>query len=82
MKYSMIFPALVITLALTACDMRPTPVVVTTPGPAGATGATGAKGSTGSTGSTGDTGATGSTGDTGARGKTGGDTTVVVVPAK
>lgn len=60
-------------------------------GPAGATGATGsagdtgATGSTGSTGSTGYTGATGSTGDTGAtgeRGKTGGDTVVVVPPAK
>lgn len=94
MKYSMVFSALVMALALSACD-RPTvvtPAAVVTvpvPGPAGATGATGSTGETGSTGSTGatgytgDTGATGSTGETGAqgqRGKTGGDT-VVIVPA-
>jgi hypothetical protein len=85
MKYSIIVPALAFALALTACDMRPAPVVVQTPGPAGATGATGATGSTGSagyTGAKGSTGETGATGDTGAQGKTGGDTTVVVVPAK
>ncbi len=91
MKYSMMFSAVVMALALGACD-RPTVVtpaaVVTVPvpgpaGPTGATGSTGSTGDTGATGSTGGTGATGSTGDTGAqgqRGRTGGDT-VVVVPA-
>ncbi len=94
MKYSIVFSAAVMALALSACD-RPTVVttpaaVVAVPGPACATGATGSTGSTGApgcpgaTGSTGYTGATGSTGDTGAtgeRGKTGGDT-VVIVPGK
>lgn len=95
MKYSIVFSAALVALALTACD-RPatvvTPAVVSVPtpvpGPAGATGATGATGSTGSTGSTGytgATGATGSTGDTGAEGQKGktGDTLVIVpAPAK
>lgn len=92
MKFSIVFSALVMALALSACD-RPTVVtptaVVTVPvpgpaGPTGATGATGYTGATGSTGSTGYTGATGAPGDTGAtgeRGKTGGDT-VVIVPAQ
>ena len=89
MKYSIVFSAVLMALALSACD-RPTTVVtppavitVPVPGPAGPTGATGATGYTGATGSTGDAGATGTTGDTGAtgeRGKTGGDT-VVIVPA-
>ena len=83
MKYSIMVSAVVMALALSACD-RPTTVVtppaavVTVPGPAGATGATG---STGSTGSTGATGSPGDTGATGERGKTGGDT-VVIVPGK
>lgn len=95
MKYSIVFSAALVALALTACD-RPatvvTPAVVSVPtpvpGPAGATGATGAAGSAGSTGSTGytgATGATGSTGDTGAEGQKGktGDTLVIVpAPAK
>lgn len=95
MKYSIVFSAALVALALTACD-RPatvvTPAVVSVPtpvpGPAGATGATGATGSAGSTGSTGytgATGATGSTGDTGAEGQKGktGDTLVIVpAPAK
>jgi hypothetical protein len=89
MKYSMLFSAVLIALALSACE-RPTivtPSVVTNvpvPGPTGATGATGSTGSTGATGYTGATGSTGSTGDTGAtgeRGKTGGDT-VVIVPQR
>ncbi len=76
MKYSIIFSAVLMSAALTACD-RPTivtpPAVVNVPvpGPAGATGATGATGSMGNTGST---------GATGEQGKTGGDT-VVIVPA-
>ena len=79
MKYSIVFSAAVMALALSACD-RPTVVttpaaVVAVPGPACATGATGSTGYTGATGSTGDTGATGE------RGKTGGDT-VVIVPGK
>jgi hypothetical protein len=91
MKYTIVFSAVLMALALSACD-RPTvvtpPAVVTVPvpgpaGPTGATGSTGSTGDTGATGSSGNTGATGSTGDTGAqgqRGKTGGDT-VVIVPA-
>ncbi len=94
MKYSMVFSAVLMALALSACD-RPTvvtPAAVVTvpvPRPAGPTGATGSTGSTGATGysevtgSTGYTGATGSTGNTGVqgqRGRTGGDT-VIVVPA-
>lgn len=74
MKYSMVFSAALMVVALSACDMRSPaapPVVVTSPGPAGPAGATGATGSTGSTGSTGYTGAAGSTGDTGAKGTTG-----------
>jgi hypothetical protein len=94
MKYSMLFPVVVVALGLSACEravvVTPAPVVTNVPvpgpaGPAGATGSTGSTGYTGAQGSTGSTGATGSTGDTGAtgeRGKTGGDTTVVVVPAK
>lgn len=82
MKYSIVVSAVVMALALSACD-RPTVVTpaavvavpVPVPGPAGPTGATG------STGSTGATGYTGATGDTGATGKTGGDT-VVIVPGK
>ena len=96
MKYSIAVSAVLMALSLSACDrpsvVAPTAVVtVPVPGPAGPTGATGATGTagdtgaTGSTGSTGYTGATGSTGDTGAtgeRGKTGGDTVVIVPPAK
>jgi hypothetical protein len=84
MKVSIAFSAVLLALALSACE-RPT-TVVTAPGPAGATGATGAAGSTGNTGSTGGTGATGSTGaqgdtgEKGAKGRTG--DTVVIVPSK
>jgi hypothetical protein len=89
MKTSMLFSAVLMALALSACDWRPavvTPTVVTVPvpGPAGPTGATGATGSTGDAGAKGGTGATGSAGETGAtgdRGKTGGGT-VVIVPGK
>jgi len=79
MKYSIMFSAVLMALALSACD-RPTVVTPATvvnvpvPGPAGPTGAsgtTGTAGSTGDTGATGYTGATGSTGDTGATGYTG-----------
>jgi len=89
MKYSIVFSAVLMALALSACDWRPsaaTPVVVTVPvpGPAGPTGATGSTGDTGARGITGNTGATGNTGDTGATGDTGktGGGTVVIVPAK
>jgi len=57
---------------LAACDRQPVtvnvPTPVAVPGPAGATGATGS------------TGSTGATGDAGATGRTGGNTTVIVVP--
>lgn len=90
MNYSIVLSAALVTLGLSACD-RPaavvTPQVVTVPvpGPAGPTGATGSMGSTGSVGSTGATGSTGTTGDTGMtgqRGATGGDTVVIVPPAR
>ena len=90
MKYSIAVSAVLMALSLSACDrpsvVAPTAVVtVPVPGPAGPAGATGAAGDTGATGSTGSTGATGYTGDTGAtgeRGKTGGDTVVIIPPAK
>lgn len=85
MKLSTMFSAVLIALALVACERTTvsTPAVVAVPvpgptvtvpgpaGPAGATGASGATGSTGATGYTGDTGATGSTGNTGNTGSTG-----------
>jgi len=85
MKLSTMFAAVLMALALIACERTTvsTPAViavpvpgptVSVPGPAGPTGATGAQGSTGSTGATGytgDTGATGSTGSTGSTGATG-----------
>ena len=64
MKYSKLFAATLMTLALSACY---------TTGPAGPQGATG------NTGATGGAGATGNTGATGARGATT-DGPVVVVP--
>lgn len=83
MKFSIIFSAALMALALSACD-RPavvTPAVVSVPTPvSGPAGPTGATGSTGSMGSTGSTGATGDTGADGQRGKTGGDTVVIVPP--
>lgn len=87
MKYPAILSAVLVAIALSACERPAAVVTVPVPGPAGATGATGstgATGDTGATGNTGTTGATGNTGDTGAtgdRGKTGGGT-VVIVPAK
>ena len=73
MKLSTLTLALLLPLALVACEKStpPAPVVIGVPGPAGATGATGNTGNTGNTGSAGTTGSTGSTGDTGARGTTG-----------
>jgi hypothetical protein len=76
MKYSRLFVAGVVALALGGCFTLPEGPA----GPQGATGNTGATGYTGATGNTGRTGATGSTGDTGAVGDTGG--TVVIVPAR
>jgi len=73
MKYSIVFTAVLMSLALSACD-RPTvvtPAAVVTvpvPGPAGPTGATGSTGATGYTGATGSTGSTGYTGATGSAG--------------
>ena len=88
MKYSIIFAAVLVALATSACEkptvVTPNVVTVPVPGPAGPTGATGAGGLTGSTGSSGlagPTGATGATGATGEPGKTGGDTVVVIPPA-
>ena len=83
MKYAIIVPLVLMSVALVACD-RPvvtqpaTVITVPVPGPAGPAGPTGA---TGSGGATGDTGASGYTGATGAKGNTG-DTVVIVPPAK
>jgi hypothetical protein len=76
MKITLLLATLFATLGLGACNpaSAPTPVVVTTPGPAGATGATGNSGATGATGydgAKGDTGRTGKPGDT-----------IVVVPVQ
>ena len=82
MKLSTMFAAVLMALALIACERTTvsTPAVVavpvpgptvSVPGPAGPTGATGAQGSTGSTGATGYTGDTGATGNTGSTGATG-----------
>ena len=94
MNRSILIPALLATLSLAACDkptvvnVPATPVAV--PGPAGPAGATGSQGETGYQGDTGRQGATGVQGETGyqgndgsqgATGKTGGDTTVIVVPS-
>jgi hypothetical protein len=89
MKLALLLTAVLSTLALAACDREP--VVVNTPpatvavpgpaGPAGETGATGAQGSTGNTGNAGDTGSAGAQGEAGEKGRTGGDTSVIVVPA-
>lgn len=70
MKLSTLTLALLLPLALVACERSapPAPVVIGVPGPAGAPGATG---NTGNTGNTGSAGSTGSTGETGARGTTG-----------
>ena len=89
MKLALLLTAALSTLALTACDrepvvVNPPPATVVVPGPAGPageTGATGAQGSTGSTGTAGDTGSAGAQGETGEKGRTGGDTSVIVVPA-
>lgn len=84
MKYSVVFSALLMALALSACDkpavVTPTVVTVPVPGPAGPTGATGSTGQTGTTGEAGSAGEKGNAGATGEAGKTGGDT-IVVVPA-
>lgn len=95
MKYSIVFSVALMALVLSACNkpavVAPAEVTIAVPGPAGPTGVTGATGSTGdtgvtgSTGSTGNAGSTGSKGDTGAtgsNGKAGGDTVVVVPPAR
>jgi len=70
MKNSTLILALLATLALAACDRKPTVVnvpatPVAVPGPAGPQGATGSEGATGSTGAT---------------GKSGDGTTVIVMP--
>lgn len=91
MKLSTLTLALLLPLALVACDRSapPAPVVIAVPGPAGATGATGATGSTGNTGNTGSTGDTGAKGNTGSQGfegakgntgTSGAGTTVIIVP--
>ena len=90
MKHTLLISAMLAALSLVACEratvinVPPTPVAV--PGPAGATGATGATGSQGATGSAGDQGIQGNQGNQGndgtkgVAGKTGGSTTVIVMP--
>jgi len=77
--------------ALAACEPKVVnvPVPVATPGPAGPTGATGSQGNDGSTGAKGNQGNDGTTGATGMqgndgvqgdKGRTGGNTTLIIVP--
>jgi Collagen triple helix repeat (20 copies) len=96
MKYAVIVAGALSVLVLGACEQpsnvapeAPAAVVlVPVPGPAGRQGEEGKVGATGSTGMVGSPGMTGSpgmmgtAGEKGEQGKTGGDTTVVVVPAK
>jgi hypothetical protein len=88
MKYSIVLPAVLMALTLSACNKPAAvtpPAVAAVPGPAGPAGATGNTGAQGITGDTGATGTTGNTGLTGDRGKTGdratpGSDTLIVVP--
>jgi Collagen triple helix repeat (20 copies) len=94
MKYSFVVAGVLSVLVLGACQREsvvadPAAVVmVPVPGPAGPQGAEGKTGTMGATGMVGSPGMTGSPGMMGPdgvqgeQGKTGGDTTVVVVPAK
>lgn len=96
MKYSFVVASVLSVLVLGACQREsvvadPAPaavVMVPVPGPAGPQGAEGKTGTMGATGMVGSPGMTGSPGMMGPdglkgeQGKTGGDTTVVVVPAK
>ena len=97
MKYSVAVAVGLSVLVLGACE-RPSNVsapaavvMVPVPGPAGPPGEEGKAGTMGPSGMTGSTGMTGSPGmmgtegqqgEKGEQGKTGGDTTIVVVPAK
>ena len=97
MKYSVAGAVGLSVLVLGACE-RPSNVsapaavvMVPVPGPAGPPGEEGKAGTMGPSGMTGSTGMTGSPGmmgtegqqgEKGEQGKTGGDTTIVVVPAK
>ena len=87
MKHTLLISAMLAALSLVACEratvinVPPTPVAV--PGPAGATGATGSQGATGSAGDQGIQGNQGNQGNDGTKGvagKTGGSTTVIVMP--
>lgn len=96
MKYSVVVAVGLSVLALGACEQpspvstpaAPAVVMVPVPGPAGPQGEAGRTGTMGPSGTPGSPGVTGSTGmmgiegEKGEQGKTGGDTTVVVVPAK
>jgi len=80
------------TLAACQPEVVNVPVPVATPGPAGPTGATGSQGNDGSTGAKGNQGNQGNDGNTGAtgmqgndgmqgdKGRTGGNTTLIIVP--
>jgi hypothetical protein len=78
MKHTLLISAVLATLSLVACEKSTTvnvpPTPSTVPGPAGPTGATGA------TGDQGNQGNQGNDGTQGTAGKTGGATTVIVVP--
>ena len=94
MKYSVAVAVGLSVLVLGACERPsnvsapPAVVMVPVPGPAGPQGAEGKAGTMGATGMVGAPGMTGAPGMMGPdgvqgeQGKTGGDTTVVVVPAK
>lgn len=96
MNYSVVVAVVLSVLALGACERAsnvsaPAPAVgmmAPVPGPngpqgdAGQAGMTGPTGMVGSPGMTGSPGMMGAEGEKGEQGKTGGETTVVVVPAK
>lgn len=79
MNRSLMIPALIAALSLTACDQKPT-VVNVPAGPPGPAGAKGAPGVEGVQGSQGETGAQGNTGTKGEAGKPGDSTTVIITP--
>jgi Collagen triple helix repeat (20 copies) len=82
MKNSIMFSAVLMALALSACNkptvVTPPPSVVAVPVPTGVPGPAGPTGATGATGAAAEKGDTGATGATGAPGKSGGSTVVIV----
>jgi hypothetical protein len=82
MNHSILLPALVAAVSLSACE-KPAPVVVNVPVPVAVPGPAGPQGATGDKGAQGNQGNQGNAGDAGLKGeagKPGAGTTVVVIP--